>query len=84
VIKPSSGDYYATTHVYRRGALEWTWSATLHQPPPWEPYDLAHDSGWCFTEKRAKRKADRAARRMMRAADSWTTRIYKAKEAHRG
>ena len=78
MIKPSSRDFYATTDVVHHDVLTWTWSATLSQPYPWDPSELDHAEGWCWTEKRAHRKADRAARRMMRAAKSWTSRTYKA------
>jgi hypothetical protein len=78
VIKPDGDDYYVTTHVVRRGTGHWTWSAYLRQPWPALNTELDEDSGACFTEKRAKRKADRAAKRMMRAAASWTTRTYNA------
>ena len=81
MIKPSSDDYYVTTDVVHEGGLlSWTWQAALRQPPPWRPYDLDHDYGWCWTEKRARRKAERAGRRMMRAANSWTSRTYTCEE----
>lgn len=81
MIQPSSGEYHATTDVYQSGRLTWTWNTRLWQPRPWWPTDLDEDSGFAFTEKRARRKADRAARRMMRAADSWVSRTYSAGEA---
>ncbi|MET7975785.1 hypothetical protein ABZW44_22620 [Streptomyces mirabilis] len=80
MIKPDGDDYYATTHVVHEGTLAWSWNATLCQPWPALNDELDRDGGWCFTEKRANRKADRAARRMMRAAKSWTTRTYKPAE----
>lgn len=78
MIKPDGDDYYATTDVFRYGRGAWSWSATLCQPWPARNGTLSEDSGWCLTEKRAKRKADRVARRMMRAAESWTSRTYSA------
>lgn len=76
--KPKSDEYHVTTHVTWHGTLDWGWSATLEQPWPWTPTELDRDSGWCFTEKRAQRAADRAARRMLRGAAAWTTRTYNA------
>ncbi|NUQ95784.1 MAG: hypothetical protein HOY79_04240 [Streptomyces sp.] len=76
MIRPDGDDYYATTDVYRRGPLDWVWEANLRQPWPSMRLVLAEDAGSCSTEKRAKRKADRVARRMMRAADSWARREY--------
>ncbi|MFJ3037749.1 hypothetical protein [Streptomyces tendae] len=78
MIKPDGDDYYATTHVVRQGALAWSWKVQLRQPwPAWNTL-LDEDYGSRMTEKAAKRKADHVARRMMRAADSWTTRTYDA------
>lgn len=81
MIRPTRDDYYATTDVVRHGRLAWGWAVSLEQP--WPALDSVLDtaSGACMTEKRAKRKADRVARRMMRAADSWTTRTYEREEA---
>jgi hypothetical protein len=80
VIKPSSDDYYVETHVVHEGPLSWSWTASLCQPWPSLDGVLSTDSGWRTTEKRAKRKADRVARQMMRAAASWTTRTYRAED----
>lgn len=80
MIKPDGDDYYTDTHVYRRGTLDWVWTAELCQPWPSRNLSLDDDSGSCVTEKRAKRKADRVARRMMRAAASWSSRTYKASQ----
>ena len=76
MIQPDGDDYYATTDVYRRGTLDWAWQVELRQPYRIRNSILDEDSGSCATEKRAKRKADRVARRMMRAAASWTRRTY--------
>lgn len=76
MIKPDRDDYYVSTEVYRAGKLAWVWSVTLRQPWPARETVLDEDSGYRMTEARAKRKADRVARRMMRAADSWTSRTY--------
>jgi len=76
VIRPSSSDYSATTDVSQRGRWTWAWTARLWQPHPWTPFELDADGGFAFTEKRANRKAERAARRMMRAADTWVSRAY--------
>ncbi|WP_333744086.1 hypothetical protein [Streptomyces ardesiacus] len=79
MIKPDGDDYYATTNVYRRGTLDWAWEVRLLQSPLKHlRMDLDEDYGSRMTEKAAKRKADRVARRMMRAAESWTTRTYDA------
>ncbi|MGV9290721.1 hypothetical protein [Streptomyces sp. NPDC003719] len=40
--------------------------------------ELDEDRGSRLTEKAAKRKADRVAQRMMRAAATWTSRTYEA------
>lgn len=73
-MKKPLGTYSATTDVVQITAHGWSWSARLS-----DCYELCDsEQGWCWTEKRAKTKADRAARRMMRAAASWTTRNYKA------
>ena len=77
MIQPSGSDYYATTDIVRNGSLSWGWAANLRQPWPALDGVLDTASGWCWTKKRAERKADRAARRMMRAADSWARRTYK-------
>jgi len=76
MIRPHGDDYSAATNVYRRGTLDWVWSVRLIQWDDRAPV-LDEDSGSCLTEKRAKRRADRVARRMMRAAASWTSRTYK-------
>jgi hypothetical protein len=78
VIKPSSDEYNATTDVSQRGRWVWWWRARLWQPHPWTPFELDTDDGFALTRQRAERKAERAARRMMRAADSWVSRTYKA------
>lgn len=78
MIKPDGDDYYVTTHVVHRGTLDWSWRVELRQPwPAWNTL-LDEDGGSRPTEKAAKRKADRVARHMMRAAASWTTRTYEA------
>lgn len=84
MIKPDRDDYYVTTDVYRRGRLDWAWQVELRQPWPARNTLLDEDYGSCATEKRAKRKADRVARRMMRAAASWTSRTYEAGEEEAG
>lgn len=76
MIKPRSSEYHVTTNVSQQGHYNWAWSALLWQPYPWTPSELDEDSGFAFTEKRATKKADRAAKRMMRAADSWVSRTY--------
>jgi hypothetical protein len=78
VIKPSSDDYYASTDVVQQSRWCWVWTARLCQPRPWTPHQLADAEGTAFTKKRAQRKADQAARAMMRAAKSWTSRTYNA------
>lgn len=77
MIKPSSDDYYATTDIVQQGRWFWTWLAHLRQPRPWQPNVLAEADGIALTRKRAQKKADRAAARMMRAADSWTSRTHR-------
>ncbi|MGW2550721.1 hypothetical protein [Streptomyces sp. NPDC001635] len=84
MIKPDGDDYYVVTHVFRRGALDWAWEATLRQPWPARNLVLAEGDGACATEKRARRRADRVARRLMRAAKSWTSRTYKADGSEEG
>lgn len=81
MIQPDGDDYYATTNVYRRGTLDWVWEVTLQQPWPARDGILDKDWGSRPTEKAAKRKADRVAQRMMRAAGSWTSRTYKSEES---
>ncbi|WP_329474278.1 hypothetical protein OIE75_40915 (plasmid) [Streptomyces sp. NBC_01723] len=82
MIQPDGDDYYATTHVYRRGTLDWAWEVRLLQSPlKHRQMDLDEDYGSRMTEKAAKRKADRVAQRMMRAAASWSSRTYKAEES---
>jgi len=76
VIQPDGDDYYVKTDVYRRGRLDWVWNVQLRQPWPAMRLELDEDYGSCLTEKRAKRKADRVARRMIRAAASWEARRY--------
>lgn len=76
MIRPSSRDYSATTDISQRHRWDWAWEARLWQPHPWRPFELDAVSGFAFTRKRAERKAERAARRMMRAADTWTSRTY--------
>lgn len=76
MIKPDGDDYYVKTDVFRRGWADWAWNVQLRQPWPAWNLELDEDYGSCVTEKRAKRKADRVARRMMRAAASWTSREY--------
>ncbi|GAA3590697.1 hypothetical protein [Streptomyces osmaniensis] len=78
MIQPDSDDYYVDTHVFRQGALAWSWTATLRQPYRIRNSVLDEESGSRMTERAAKRKADRVARRMMRAAASWTSRTYEA------
>lgn len=80
MIKPDSDEVCVDTHVYRQSALAWYWSATLRQPYRIRNAVLDEESGSRMTEKAAKRKADRVARRMMRAAQSWTSRTYEAPE----
>ncbi|GHC36711.1 MULTISPECIES: hypothetical protein [Streptomyces rochei group] len=81
MIQPDGDDYYVTTNVYRRGTLDWAWEVTLRQPWPRLRTELDDDYGSRMTEKAAKRKADRVAQRMMRAAASWTSRTYEAEES---
>jgi hypothetical protein len=82
VIHPDGDDYYVTTNVYRRGTLDWAWEVTLRQSPfKYLRMELDEDGGSRLTEKAAKRKADRVAQRMMRAAASWTSRTYKHEES---
>lgn len=76
MIRPSSSEYHCTTDVSQRGRFNWAWSARLWQPRPWTPTELDEDYGFAFTEKRAHRKAEKVARRMMRAAESWVRRTY--------
>lgn len=72
MIKPDSErNYYATTDIVNIGRHYWSWKVELRQPWPALNLELDVDGGYCLTEKRARRKADRAVRRMLRAADSW-------------
>lgn len=71
-MKRPLGDYSATTDVMQLGAHYWGWSARLGDH--WNECD--REEGWAWTEKRARRKADRAAQRMMRTAATWTRRTY--------
>lgn len=80
MIRPDGDKHYVTTDVFRRGFLDWAWKVQLRQPWPAIHTELDEDYGSCVSEKRAKRKADRVARRMMRAADSWTRQTYERPE----
>lgn len=82
MIKPSSDDYYATTDVVQQSRWFWVWDTRLCQPHPWTPCELSSAEGTAITQKRAQKKADQAAAAMMRAAASWTTRIYKSDTPH--
>ena len=74
MIRPSGTDYYTETTIYRAEFLAWAWIVHLR-----EPYeDLDRADGWALTEKRAHRKAERASRRLLRAARSWTSITTKA------
>jgi hypothetical protein len=75
-VKKPLGDYSTTTDVMQLSAHSWGWSARLGDH--WDLCDI--EQGWCWTEKRARRKAERAAQRMMRTAASWTTHTYTSKE----
>jgi hypothetical protein len=72
VIKPDRDrNYYATTDIVNIGRRSWSWKVVLRQPWPALNLELDTDGGYCLTETGARRKAARAVRRMLRAADSW-------------
>ncbi|MFE1903838.1 hypothetical protein ACFW96_09220 [Streptomyces gardneri] len=74
MIRPTGTNYYTDTTIYRDSALAWAW--IVHLRDPYE--DLDRIDGWALTEKRAQRKANRASRRLLRRAHSWTSITTKA------
>lgn len=67
--RPGGVNVRTETTIYRDGFLLWAWIVVLRDSCE----DLDRADGWAATEKRARRRAARASRRLLRGARSWTS-----------